>query len=294
MAKEKKKPPPPRGSPAWMATYSDLMTLVLTFFVLLFAFSTLDVNKWQALVSAFNQNAAFLPTAPWPPDEIPAAPAIDDGVAPPDDIYSPSTIWMDFYQDLLNQLAGQDISSLPGPSAGPGQSTGPGAPGGSDVQMTQDDYRILIRIQGSMLFDSGRHNLKPAAGEVLAEIMELIIPQIEMIEYISVQGNADTDPVMNSGYRDNFQASYYRADEVRLAMLRGHPEIFEGWIKVEANGENYPVYDEDDPPPNSRLETPEYKEWLKRQNSTSERKARNRRVDIVLVRDLSYKPNAPQ
>ncbi|MGN0155198.1 MAG: flagellar motor protein MotB [Lachnospiraceae bacterium] len=57
MAKRKEKPPE-EGSPAWMATFSDLMNLLLCFFVLLFASSTTDAEKIQRIAASFN-NASF-------------------------------------------------------------------------------------------------------------------------------------------------------------------------------------------------------------------------------------------
>ncbi len=57
MAK-RKEPPADEGSPAWMATFSDLMNLLLCFFVLLFASSTMDAEKIQKIAASFN-NASF-------------------------------------------------------------------------------------------------------------------------------------------------------------------------------------------------------------------------------------------
>lgn len=51
MAK-KKQEDPPKGSPAWMATFSDLMNLLLCFFVLLFSMSSVDANKWEEVVAS--------------------------------------------------------------------------------------------------------------------------------------------------------------------------------------------------------------------------------------------------
>ena len=51
MAK-KKQEDPPKGSPAWMATFSDLMNLLLCFFVLLFSMSSVDANKWEEIVAS--------------------------------------------------------------------------------------------------------------------------------------------------------------------------------------------------------------------------------------------------
>ena len=57
MAKRREKPPE-EGSPAWMTTYSDLMNLLLCFFVLLFASSTVDEGKIQKIAASFN-NMSF-------------------------------------------------------------------------------------------------------------------------------------------------------------------------------------------------------------------------------------------
>lgn len=54
MAKRKEKPPE-EGAPEWMATFSDLMNLLLCFFVLLFASSNMDEEKIQRIMASFNQ-----------------------------------------------------------------------------------------------------------------------------------------------------------------------------------------------------------------------------------------------
>ena len=40
------------GSPAWMTTYGDMVTLLLTFFVLLYSFSAIDVQRFNEVMSA--------------------------------------------------------------------------------------------------------------------------------------------------------------------------------------------------------------------------------------------------
>ena len=54
MAK-KRQEDPPAGSPAWMATFSDLMNLLLCFFVLLFSMSTVDAQKFEIIAASFSQ-----------------------------------------------------------------------------------------------------------------------------------------------------------------------------------------------------------------------------------------------
>lgn len=55
MAKRKQEDPP-KGSPAWMATFSDLMNLLLCFFVMLFAMSTVDAEKFEQLAASFTES----------------------------------------------------------------------------------------------------------------------------------------------------------------------------------------------------------------------------------------------
>ena len=42
----------PAGAPAWMATFSDLMNLLLCFFVLLFSMSTVDAEKFEMVIAS--------------------------------------------------------------------------------------------------------------------------------------------------------------------------------------------------------------------------------------------------
>ncbi|MCR5585819.1 MAG: flagellar motor protein MotB [Lachnospiraceae bacterium] len=49
---KKKQEEPPKGSPAWMATFSDLMNLLLCFFVLLFSMSSVDESKVEAMLKS--------------------------------------------------------------------------------------------------------------------------------------------------------------------------------------------------------------------------------------------------
>lgn len=53
MARKKKQEAPAPGSPAWMATFSDLMNLLLCFFVLLFSMSSVDMGKFNEMAQSF-------------------------------------------------------------------------------------------------------------------------------------------------------------------------------------------------------------------------------------------------
>ena len=62
MGRKKKQPEPKQeaGAPEWMVTFSDCMTLLLTFFVLLLSFSTFDDKDINRLKKAFNKELSSL------------------------------------------------------------------------------------------------------------------------------------------------------------------------------------------------------------------------------------------
>ena len=62
---------PPKGSPAWMNTFSDLMNLLLCFFVLLFSMSSVDEAKYNELVASLNNTFSIFEAG---------ATAIGDGI----------------------------------------------------------------------------------------------------------------------------------------------------------------------------------------------------------------------
>ncbi|MCR5775010.1 MAG: flagellar motor protein MotB [Lachnospiraceae bacterium] len=55
MARQAPPEDPPKGAPAWQSTFADLMNLLLCFFVLLYAFSSTDVDKFEAIAASMSK-----------------------------------------------------------------------------------------------------------------------------------------------------------------------------------------------------------------------------------------------
>jgi len=60
VGKQKKQEDAPAGAPAWMSTFSDLMNLLLCFFVLLFSMSTVDAEKFEVIIASFQSHFSVL------------------------------------------------------------------------------------------------------------------------------------------------------------------------------------------------------------------------------------------
>ena len=44
----------PEGAPAWVMTFADLVTLLMVFFILLFAMGSIEEDKWKQIMSNFD------------------------------------------------------------------------------------------------------------------------------------------------------------------------------------------------------------------------------------------------
>ena len=56
-----RKEDPPKGSPAWMNTFADLMNLLLCFFVMLFSMSSVNEEKFEKVIASFQSTFSILP-----------------------------------------------------------------------------------------------------------------------------------------------------------------------------------------------------------------------------------------
>ena len=255
MARKKPDPPEEEGAPAWMNTYGDMVTLLLTFFVLLFSFSTINAQKWEEIVMAMS-GAPYVAVQALDPDEV-IAEAMDG------ETWDPTT------------------EPLPTPSATPADEEDTGLTGNRKrfVQLyeriqehirvnqlesvlkavKEDDDSILIRMTDSALFDSARVEIRPDAQIILAEICEIIDEYNDMIDTIWIEGHTDSVPISSDKYKDNTDLSAMRATNVRRFVL-GIMVIDPSKVVPVGYGEYRPV------------DT----------NETEQGKANNRRVDFVI------------
>ena len=88
----------PAGAPAWMATFSDLMNLLLCFFVLLFSMSTVDAEKFEMVIASLQSSFSILPSG---------GASIGDG-----EMVSSGVSQLQMYDIYYNQMIHQKVQML--------------------------------------------------------------------------------------------------------------------------------------------------------------------------------------
>jgi Flagellar motor protein len=176
------------GTNDWMTTYSDLVTLLFCFFVLLYSMSSVDAGKWKILVKSFN------PDANQEIQEIKTAPG-DGG----------TTDEQEEFEELYAQL--YEYVELEGL--------------GDDVEVTEGDGYTFITFRNNVFFDGDSYILKQEGKVILDKLCEIISGVSSSVQEIQVLGHTSqaspTEP--NEISSDRFLSSN-RATEVLVYMQK--------------------------------------------------------------------------
>ncbi len=244
-------PEPKAGAPEWMATYSDLVTLLMCFFVLLFAFSNVDQQKFDALMASFQGAAGVLTggtafsESPLPFDGLP-----ENQTSQMEEVNEDSEEKEKKEQKLKEDLEnlGEKLSDMMDSQ-----------PVDLDIELIENPTSIVLRFKDELLFDRGSAVLKESAFSELRQIGEVI--KSEGFEYseLIVEGHTDSSPIDSENYGNKWALSSARAASVT--------EFFVNDVGIDPY----------------RIKNGGYAEYKPiATNSTELGKAMNRRVDIII------------
>lgn len=266
MAK-KKQAEAPKGSPAWMATFSDLMNLLLCFFVLLFSMSTVSEEKWQMVIASLQSQISIFDKG---------ATIINQGDLVGAGIRQLEL--MDVYYKELAESEGDEESQKEEESkeqykedalaeseemAEDVQNAVDELGISNAVEVDFDEQYVMLNLSGAILFDSGKAEVLPDAKAILEKIA-LVLEHYDK-NIIEVEGHTDNVPVSRgSKYESNNVLSMYRALSV-ADYIREITDLNPAYVKSSGRGEHVPIAD----------------------NSTVEGRARNRRVVIKIYNSYS-------
>lgn len=233
MGRKRKEEEPPAGAPAWMATYSDMMTLLLCFFVLLFSFATLDVQKFQAIAHSMSGSLGVLDSG----ITVNLEPLVTS--FPSDSPVEEAEEFRIIYEQMSEYIKENNLEA--------------------SITLRLDERGLLVTFLDDVLFDSGKADLKPKAREIINKVAEIIRRNNKNVR---VEGHTDNVPINTFRFPSNWELSTTRAVNVVKYLIEENGMEAK---RMSASGysDQHPVDD----------------------NNTKEGRQKNRRVDMVILRD---------
>jgi len=204
------------GSPAWMTTFGDMMTLLLVFFVLLYSFSSMDVEKFKGFISALQNQLGVLDGG----QTITPNPNIDAGTLGEDYAQAPQNI-QQIMRELDNYIESNGL--------------------GERVNVENKRKGLVISLTGEILYELGRAEIREQGREILAIISDILkdIPNDIMIE-----GHTDDLPIRTDEFPSNWELSTARAVNV-IKFLIEERDFDPARLSAAGYSEYRPVADND-------------------------------------------------
>ena len=267
MGKQKEDAPSP-GAPAWTATFGDLMNLLLCFFVLLFAMSSVDAAKFEQIAASFSTAFGIFNGGS---SSFGTGALIGNGVSQLTEIadYVNSmglSSEGDTSSDTTSATAAQEVQSEQMKAseelAEQIQKAVSEAKIDHDIELNYTSQYVQMTIQGAILFDSGSVSIKKDALPILDKVG--LILETYAGGTIEIEGHTDNVPMSGTKYSNNNELSSGRALSI-FDYLIAHTTLDPAKIMHTGRGEYVPVAD----------------------NATPEGRAKNRRVEIRIYNPLS-------
>jgi chemotaxis protein MotB len=250
------------GVPPWVMTFADMMTLLMCFFVLLLAFSEMDVAKFKQLSGSMKD--AFGVQAELEVRTIPKGTSIiaqefSPGIPDPTAMSTIYQYTTDSNENTLEAVEkrAQDLKDTEDHARRIREALKLEIENGS-VAVNTEDRKVVIHILENASFDSGYADVRPGFMPVLRKIGSLIDSNSGTV---TVSGHTDNVPIANERFRSNWELSTSRAVSVTHQLL----------LTAKLDSSRFVVTGHADTRPSAS-------------NDTAENRARNRRVDISIVR----------
>ena len=199
--------------PGWVLTYGDMMSLLLTFFILLASFSTIHREDFQEAAASIQQALGVLPGA---------LSAID---------------WREIIPEMRAQQALRDVGAKIAEYI-----QVHGKQNEIQVELTKEGLKLTM--QNPILFDIGEDRLKPEAIPILNDIAVLLAEVPDGM--ISVDGHSDNIPIHTDRFPSNLELSAGRALSVARFFI-DTDKVDPKNLSVVGYGENLPIASNDSP-----------------------------------------------
>lgn len=198
------------STPAWIVTFADLATLLLTFFILLLSFAEMDVDKYRAMANSMavalgssnvvGQDVGGSPitliesdtvSLPEPSDSQPMVPEfIDERAEAETDTKIPGGV-IDLASRLVSELESEVASNA--------------------LNINYDQQQVVIRFSEEATFRSGAADIKPEMIPIIERVVGVLA---DCPGNVFVSGFTDDRPISSDRFRSNWDLSAARAVSV--------------------------------------------------------------------------------
>jgi len=250
---------PPPGAPEWMNTFADMMSLLLTFFVLLLSFANMDIVKFRDAMSSIQNALVGGPTAM---REVPQTAVVEMSTSsdtslvetqqevqenPPSEPEEPDVAATQLVSGAQDIEALATIEQMLDEQGMREMAEAEATPRG-----------IVIRVKGQLFFGAGSAALLERSHSVLNEIGAVM----QAFPYnVAIEGHTDDVPIHTERFPSNWELSTSRAISV-MRYLREQRGLPAARLGVAGYADTRPVVP----------------------NDTAEHRATNRRVEFVFSR----------
>lgn len=193
MARKKKTSEGGLRGDEWLPTYADTVTLLLTFFVLLYSMASVDVEKTKSIAQAFtsmmngSEGTSLLEYNMYNGEVPLIGGETEDNIEGGEELTEQERM----YKDVKEFVNDNNLSSV--------------------VDIIDDERGIVIQLRDNILFETSSSELREDSKEVLNKINSLI----ESVENpILVEGHTDNRPINTSRFPSNWELSADRAVNV--------------------------------------------------------------------------------
>ncbi|MCG5103831.1 flagellar motor protein MotS [Oceanobacillus alkalisoli] len=197
---------PDKGAAKWLVTYSDMITLILVFFILLFSMSRIDQIKFEAVAESFQNREVldFLPSVvpnSYPQEGNNTAESGKDESDDPIDVNVSRDAYISKQQEeeSLNELVESVEAYLDEHALN------------DEITAAITERGVLLVLQDSIFFNMGEAVILDEGKPFLEEIGSLFS---QMPNDIKVEGHTDTRPINTYRYPSNWELSGARASSV--------------------------------------------------------------------------------
>ncbi len=196
----KRQTPDEVSSPLWMTTYSDMVTLLLTFFILLFAMSVINMERFQKVImsfqTAFFGNTGILDSPPEPETTETEMTEYDESLILEESLLE-KIRQAEIVRDRLELFMVEA-----------------GLQGSVDIRL--EERGVVMELPDYIFFERSSADLKPQSRHVLTKLAEFFN---EITNQVIIEGHTCNLPINTFQYPSNWELSVARSVRVTRYLV---------------------------------------------------------------------------